>query len=300
MRSDKVVRPVSGLQGRPERWGVLILLVFTLTALLGYGIFGVKPERIPASLIGFWQVSYSFFAQAHIWLGGAVLFWVLFQRSGVRWIPAALAVCVLSFLAEHTGTGTGLPFGEYEYTHLLGARIGGRVPWVIPVSWFLMALPSWLLARATFPQSGRRLPRLVFAAVLLTLWDLSLDPAMSFQQPFYWRWADTGPYYGMPWINLAGWWVTGMILMIALESLGVERWGKSLSTEWALAYYAVTVLMPLGMVVIEGLWLSFWATILAGALAWAVHRRWAPREWAVELEASTPPSPDALSAREGV
>jgi uncharacterized membrane protein len=300
MRSERGVGPHSWWQERPEKWGVLALLFFTVTALLGYGVFGVKPERIPASLIGFWQISYQFFAQAHIWLGALALFWVLFQRAGTKWIPAGLAVCVLSFLAEHTGTGTGLPFGEYEYTHLLGARIGGRVPWVIPVSWFLMALPSWLLARATFPQAGRRIPRLVFAAVLLTLWDLSLDPAMSFQQPFYWRWADTGPYYGMPWINLAGWWVTGMLLMGAMELLGVERWGRNLSTGWALAYYAVTVLMPLGMVVIEGLWWAFVATILASALSWAVYRRWAPAPVDGAFGQMAAPSPGVRSAQEGV
>ncbi len=282
--------------GRPEGWGVGALLLFTVVAILGYAVFGLHPQRVPQPLLGFWRISYNFFAQVHILLGAVALFWVLFLRAGARWIPAAVAVCVLSFLAEHLGTGTGLPFGEYEYTHLLGAKIGGRVPWVIPLSWFLMALPAWLMARATFPGADRRVARIAFAAVLLTLWDLSLDPAMSYQMPFYWRWADTGPYYGMPWINLAGWLGTGLILMVAMEALGVERWGRDLSSSWAAAYYGATLLMPIGMVVVEGLWIALAASVVAYAMAWGLHRRFAPAmEEAVSPSAAGAPR----VAREG-
>ena len=32
----------------------------------------------------------------------------------------------------------GLPFGPYSYTTMLGYRIGGLVPFPIPLSWFYM------------------------------------------------------------------------------------------------------------------------------------------------------------------
>jgi len=281
--------------GAPEGWGVAALLIFTLVAIVGYAVFGLHPQRVPEALLGFWRISYNFFAQAHILLGAGVLFWVLVLRAGLRWVPAALAVCLLSFLAEHLGTGTGLPFGEYEYTHLLGAKIGGRVPWVIPLSWFLMALPAWLMARATLPDAGQWAPRIIFAAALLTMWDLALDPAMSYQMPFYWRWADTGPYYGMPWINLAGWMATGVILMGAMEALGVRKWGAGLSSSWALAYYGATLLMPVGMLVVEGLWLALAVTVLACALAWGIHRKFSPAAGG----ARTLSGPSPLAAGEG-
>lgn len=270
-------------------WGVWALLAFTVVALLGYGIFGRNPQLIPPSLIGFWQISYAFFARFHIIVGGVAMAMALWQWAGLRWIPAAVAVYLLSFTAEHVGTGFGLPFGAYEYTSLLGTRIGDRVPWVIPLSWFLMVLPAWVLARATFPvrearddRGGVGVPprdgvarvtaRLVFAAVILTIWDLALDPAMAYQAPLYWTWGDTGPYYGMPWINLAGWVGTGVVLMAALELLGIRRWGGRIDPGWALWYYSITVLMPLGMLVIEGLWLAVVVTAVASAGAWAFHR----------------------------
>jgi uncharacterized membrane protein len=255
----------------PVGWGLWALLLFTLAALVGYAVFGLHPERIPESLIGFWRISNAFFAQTHILLGTVVLGIALVHWAGVSWLPAFGAVYLISFLAEYFGTGYGIPFGLYEYTSLLGYKIGDRVPWLIPLSWFLMALPAWILARRTFPESA--LPRILFAAVLLTLWDLALDPAMSYQAPYYWVWADTGPYYKMPWINLAGWLGTGVLLMAAMESLGVRKWATEIPVRFALAYYGLTLLMPLGLIVVDGLWIAVVATLLAYLAAWLFHRR---------------------------
>ena len=54
--------------------------------------------------------------------------------------------------------------------------------------------------------------------LLLLAWDLALDPAMSYATR-YWIWGDEGPYYGMPWLNLFGWYVTGVVLMAVLSLL---------------------------------------------------------------------------------
>jgi uncharacterized membrane protein len=256
----------------PEIWGVSTLLAFTVAAVVGYGVYGLNPERVPERFLGFWQVSFNVVAQGHILVGAAALLAVLVVRAGVRWVPAAGAVCIISFGAEHLSTGMGFPFGSYEYTHLLGPKAGGRVPWLIPLSWFLMALPALVLARATFPERSSWLSRILFAAVLLAIWDLALDPAMSYQMPFYWRWEDTGPYYGMPWLNPGGWLAVGIALMAAMEGLGAGRWGASLSPGWAAGYYGATLLMPVGMLVVDGLWLALAVTGAALGGAWGIHR----------------------------
>jgi uncharacterized membrane protein len=264
-------RPVRS--GSPEGLALAAFLAFTLLALLGYGLFGVQPERLPEVQVlrDFWRISFGFFAQVHILLGGAVLGILLVRKAGFRWVPALLAVYLVSFLSEFAGTGYGVPFGRYEYTTLLGAKLGGRVPWVIPLSWFLMVIPSYALARRTFPEPGRPWTRIGFAAVILVLWDLALDPAMSYQAPYYWRWIDTGPYYGMPWINLAGWLGTGFVLMAAVERMGGTTWVPSLPVGWLGGYYGITLLMPLGMLVLEGLWLAVGITLLGYASAFGLH-----------------------------
>jgi uncharacterized membrane protein len=298
------VLPTGQTEGQTERgwmregpgWGVWGLLAFTVVALIGYGVFGMNPGLIPRSLLNFWRISFGFFAQFHILVGGLALAVALFRWSGVRWIPALLAVYVLSFAAESLGTGWGIPFGLYEYTSYLGTRLGDRVPWVIPLSWFLMVLPSWVLARATFPVTGKAAARILFAAVILTLWDVALDPAMAYQPPFYWRWIDSGPYYGMPLINLVGWVGVGVVLMIALEVLGVRKWGARIPTEWAAWYWGITVLMPFGLLVLKGLWGAVAATVLGCGAAWVFHRWWRGRSTGAPSERSAAAAPASGAA----
>jgi putative membrane protein len=128
-------------------------------------------------------------------------------------------------------------------------------------------------------------------AYFLTAWDLALDPAMSYLTP-YWIWEATGPFYGMPWVNLLGWMGTGMVLMAVLEGLGARRWGPSISLPWAAAYFGVVLLMPLGMVAAAGLW---WA-VLATALALAVPPG---LRFLLSRNIRSPFSPDLVRGRAG-
>ena len=171
----------------------------------------------------FFGVSFTFFAQGHVLLTGAVLFIYLIHRSRYAWLPAFIAVYAISLISELTGTATGLPFGPYSYTDLLGPKWFGLVPLLIPLSWFTMALPAYYLSSRAFPDNRSPWLKIGFAALLLTLWDLALDPAMSYLT-LYWQWGETGVYYGMPMINLLGWFVTGLVLMWAMYRLNVDRW----------------------------------------------------------------------------
>ncbi len=247
---------------RREVLGLAVLLGFTLLAVGGYSVFALHPERIPqdAFSLAFFRISFQFFAQLHILLAFVALAVVLVGRLGGRWLPALLAVYVLSFTAEHVGTGYGIPFGGYGYTGLLGYKLGGRVPVLIPLSWFLMALPAWVMTRAALPQAGSWLARVLVAPVWLVAWDLALDPAMSYLTA-YWRWEESGPYYGMPWLNLLGWYVTGLALMAALEALADRTGFHQLPVRWMIAYYVVVALLPIGMLVGSGSWTGVLVTV---------------------------------------
>lgn len=246
---------------RIERWALWALVGFTALAVLGYWNFALHPERLAGNdlAIRFYTVSFTFFAQVHILLSALALGVVLVGRLGTRWIAALAAVYAVSFLAEHMGTGYGVPFGGYGYTGLLGLKLGGRVPALIPLSWFLMALPSWVVARRALP--GGVAGRVALGATFLVVWDLALDPAMSFLTP-YWVWEDSGPYYGMPWVNLVGWFVTGAAIMSVLEALTPRLGLDTLPARWMAAYYLTVLLMPLGMLLAAGHLLSVGVTTL--------------------------------------
>jgi len=242
---------VSAVSRVSERRALLGLLAFTLVAVAGYWNFALHPERIPAGGFAMRVYAYAFpwFARAHVLAAAGTLMVLLVGRLRARWVPAALAVSGVAFLFEHVGTGFGVPFGGYGYTGLLGFKLGGRVPALIPLSWFLMALPSWAIARASI---RRRDLRVAVGALWLVAWDLALDPAMSYLTP-YWRWESTGPYYGMPWINLLGWYLTALTIVSVLEFLGGRLGLSQLPVRWLAAYYGVVLLMPLGMVAAAGL-----------------------------------------------
>ena len=102
------------------------LVAFSVVAVVGYRVYALHPENLPP--VGFaldlYAVSFQLFAQVHIVIAFTVLAILLVSRTGASWIPSLLAVVLVSFTAEHVGTGYGFPFGGYEYTGLLGAKLG--------------------------------------------------------------------------------------------------------------------------------------------------------------------------------
>ena len=244
-----------------EDWGLLVLVAFCVVALVGYATFGRHPHWLSmlpigwqAQLTWFYGISFRLFGEGQSWLAGVVLVLALVRLVGWRWWSAFVAVYALSFLSEYAGTTLGFPFGSYHYSELLGWKLLGHVPLVIPVSWFFMAIPAYVLALWTFPQEQRWFARVVLGALLLSMWDLSLDPAMSYLNR-YWIWAEKGHYYyGMPLINFFGWYVTSLAVMAALVWLRVDAWVRELPVRWMAWFYGLNVGLSLGMVAIGGLW----------------------------------------------
>lgn len=258
------------------RWGLWGFWAFTLVTIAGYATFGVNPSllaRFP-QLAGFYAQAFRFFAVGHVWLAFGVLALFLALYAGVRWLLPFAAVYLISLTSELAGTRYGIPFGHYEYTALMEPMWFGRVPVVIPLSWFYMALPAYAIALAVIPGAGARrlLARLAVASAGLVLWDLSLDPAMSYATP-YWVWETTGPYYGMPWVNLLGWFATGLLLMGAFAGLGADGWLREVPLPWLVSYYLANLALPLGMSAAAGLWGAVAATLVAVGGAWALIRR---------------------------
>jgi uncharacterized membrane protein len=264
--------------GRLAEWGPLgVLVVFGVMAVAGYAVFGRDPTRLVGlSGPGLWLygVSFKFFAQGHVLLAGVVVAFELWRRAGWRWLAAFIAVYLLSLGSELLGTAYGIPFGPYEYTSFLGVKWLGLVPALIPLSWFTMAVPSYGLASRWFGRAGGgAVVRIMIGSLVLLAWDLSLDPAMSEATP-YWLWGERGPYYGMPLMNLFGWYVTGLVLMVVLERLGARDWLSGVSSRWLAAFYGANLLLPLGMAAAAGMWGAVLATavVLGGLWAAALAR----------------------------
>jgi uncharacterized membrane protein len=170
--------------------------------------------------IGF-TVVFVLFALTHCWTmeGGA--------RTGIFFGISA----VVSYSMEEIGVRTGLVYGPYHYSDLLGAKLG-HVPILIPLAWFMMIYPSWVVARALLlgvEQSSMigNLARAAVAACVMTAWDTVMDPGMA--AGGNWIWEKGGGYFGVPQRNYLGWLLTtflvyaifGFLRRRANESVGV-------------------------------------------------------------------------------
>lgn len=150
------------------------------------------------------------------------------------------ALCfTISLAAETIGQSTGLLFGPYYYTSILGPKLFGRVPLLIPFAWYMMFYPSYVVANVLAESSlvsrnagpAWLVCMALVSAMLMTAWDLTMDPVMSFNAcgpqlelcPLLheakvgdpaWVWVDGGPHFGVPLRNFAGWMLTAFVVFL--------------------------------------------------------------------------------------
>ena len=202
------------------------ILFFAHLAALIFGLGGIlialpHPEWWADSRYGHdvFTFGMQYGGSLHIILGAATM--LAFGGRTIGWrrtLTFFVVTVILSLSSELIGTGTGWPFGNYEYTSGLGYKVLGRVPFTIPLSWFYVGFASYLLMNRLAQNRGRKYQGLLAAlggAYLLTVWDLVLDPAMAHESLAiqFWTWFETGPYFGMPLQNFGGWAFTAVAFM---------------------------------------------------------------------------------------
>ena len=121
----------------------------------------------------------------------------------------------ISWGYEQVGVETGLIYGDYHYTDYLGEKIG-HVPIIIPLAWFMMIYPSYIIANMIF--SGKpllhqnKISQIILlsllSAVIMTAWDFVIDPYLSGPTVNAWVWEKGGAYFGIPIHNFFGWILT--------------------------------------------------------------------------------------------
>jgi lycopene beta-cyclase len=133
--------------------------------------------------------------------------------GGAKTLRALAIVAILSWAAEFLGSSTGIPFGSYSYTERLQPQLF-HVPLLIPVAWLMMLAPSWAVATLLVGRA-RWLLFALLSGVAITAWDLFLDPQMVAWG--LWVWETPGGYFGIPWVNFAGWILTGALITLAVR-----------------------------------------------------------------------------------
>lgn len=138
--------------------------------------------------------------------------WALGTRRALAFFAMG---AIVSWAFEHFGVITGAVFGDYVYSDSLGPKLG-HVPVLIPLAWFMIMYPAHTMANIIFDGSlqgrasgpGRKLFLSLVAAMIITMWDLVIDPGMA--EAGHWIWQEPGDYFGVPFQNFGGWMVTSV------------------------------------------------------------------------------------------
>jgi putative membrane protein len=194
----------------------------------------------------------------------AFIFALLHSYQNLGW-KQALWLLVLTFavslLFESIGVATGAVYGPYHYTDKLGPKFLGLVPLLIPVAWFMMTYPSYVIALRLVPGvKNTWLWRLFVAAIgalIMTAWDLAMDPMMV--AGGHWVWDQAGPYFGIPLQNFWGWWLTIFVtfwLFLALLRIKPEGQASPVAFDqlpiWSYALTGLSSILTDFMVGLDG------------------------------------------------
>lgn len=207
--------PLTPRQGHQLLVGLTALLLLAHIGIHGWHIgAGIPPiDRVN------WQIAVPIFA-AFSFLHSAYL--VGFKRT----LTFFAVTYLITLGVELIGLTTGWPFGRYYYTEVLGAKLFGAVPWVVPLAYFMMVVPSHTIANLIVDgrpvAEGHRLWRLLLRALLtaivMTAWDLTNDPLMAVEVKA-WIWLDGGPFFGIPLQNFGGWTMTVFIISVVCRMI---------------------------------------------------------------------------------
>ncbi|MGZ6267448.1 MAG: carotenoid biosynthesis protein [Candidatus Limnocylindrales bacterium] len=207
----------SGRRGQMPLWLAAVLFgLFAYEGVLRALLLGiVRLPLLPGGLTTLTTIVAAS-SLAHAWysLGG---------RNTLVFFGLSAAI---SWAYEQAGVATGLIFGAYHYTDYLGARLGD-VPLLIPLAWFMMIYPSYVIANLALegralgtPAGTGRLIRLAAAsAIVMTIWDLVIDPILSGTAVRAWIWESGGPYFGIPVHNYVGWLLTTFTVYLAYRAI---------------------------------------------------------------------------------
>jgi uncharacterized membrane protein len=276
-----------GLEAGGRRGRILLRLSVALAVVFAYeGVVRslllpvVRLPYIPGGLVSL---------TALVALGSVLHSWyALGGRNTAVFFGLSAAI---SWLFEEVGVKTGLVYGPYHYTDYLGPKLG-QVPFLIPLAWFMMIYPSYviaglLVARRPFGTAGgagRVVALAAVGAVVMTAWDLVIDPILSGQQIRAWIWEGGGPYFGIPIHNYAGWLATVLAVYLAYRwferRLGTAPLGPTAG--WPAALPLLTYGLMLVADLLSGVapaGLEFIGPVVMGVpLAAAAWRLWQDRE----------------------
>ncbi|MDX2190483.1 MAG: carotenoid biosynthesis protein [Bacteroidota bacterium] len=168
---------------------IIILIVLHLVGVFGFLIDSLHPYFI--QIIPYHLIFISF-----------ILFFEKSTLEPMFWLFFVFAY-LIGYGAEVFGVKSGIIFGYYSYTDVLGFKIAD-VPVVIGLLWASVSYACNVLAIHLFPQS--KVSSIICAALLMVSFDFMLEPFAVSQGLWIWQMNE------VPLFNYISWFALGVII----------------------------------------------------------------------------------------
>ena len=182
-----------------KSYATLILIIIHLVGIIGLSIPKSQPLFLDLTPLNLLISAFILFSFHKNW-----------NRSFYIFI---FSVFIISFSVEALGTKTGVIFGDYAYTSVLGPRIF-NTPLMIGVNWVLLIYTAGTVVDRL--RAGL-FPKAILASGFLVVYVFALEP-IAIQLKF-WIWENNR----VPLHNFVAWFCVSFILLLLFYRLPISR-----------------------------------------------------------------------------
>lgn len=182
-----------------KSYATLILIIIHLVGIIGLSIPNFQSlflSLTPLNLLISTIILFSFHKNRNSW------FYIFI-----------FSVFIISFSLEALGTATGIIFGNYTYTSVLGPRFF-NTPLIIGVNWVLLIYTAGTVVD---PLKAGLLVKSILASGLLVLYDFALEPVAI--ELKFWIWENDR----VPLQNFIAWFFVSFMLLLLFYKLPIAR-----------------------------------------------------------------------------
>jgi uncharacterized membrane protein len=208
----------------------------------------------------------SWMAPVSICMTGAATVLSESRVRGTRYAARSLILFAsLVLVVEIVGVYTGLPFGSYRYTDVLGPSVGG-VPLVIPLAWYATIVNAVRIAEHIV--GGSRIAVAFGAAVIALGVYILLEPTAAYVH-HYWQWDG----HAVPMENYVTWCLLSVMLGLSIQRshhlpgearIGLATTGGVLMLQQVILFAITDILYGYLGAVVTGLLVIGALTVISG------------------------------------
>jgi bisanhydrobacterioruberin hydratase len=145
-------------------------------------------------------------------LSAGFLIWFHRPKFTLKMLLVFGFIFIFAFLIEAIGVNTGLIFGEYIYGKGLGIKLF-KTPLMIGLNWLMLVYCTKIIAERIL---GNQTVRLLFAPLLMVIYDLVLEQAAPLLE--MWSWAGDK----IPVQNYISWYLLALLFHWLLQKTKTE------------------------------------------------------------------------------